>query len=89
MSIQINPKALGFTPTPSEIQIAREVWAQTPNPTVKMMLSQFSDECPICGLGARNWRLLPPIKPMGSYHIVKYQCKRCQAVFKKLEDADE
>lgn len=89
MSIQINPKALGFTPTPTEIQIAREVWASTPNVTVKAILSQFSNECPQCGSGYAYWKLVPPIRPSGKYHFVKYHCKRCQAVFKKLEEADE
>lgn len=86
---KFDPKALGFKPTMSEIAIAREVWKNSPNVTTKVLLGQFSRECPNCGAGYDDWKLIPPIRPSGKYSFVKYQCAKCQCVFKKIESEED
>lgn len=87
--MSINVKTLGFTPTKNEIAIAREVWAKTPNVNVKTLLSPFSNECPICKAGEADWKLIPPIRPSGKIHFVRYQCQKCQATFTKAEESGD
>ncbi|PRX18102.1 hypothetical protein BX659_1468 [Orenia metallireducens] len=75
----------------SEIKIARDLWNRTENQAVKLLLNQFSDECPKCGLkagrGYKNWDLLVPIEVIDTkHHLVSYRCKSCGKQFKKVEE---
>ncbi|MBM7623744.1 hypothetical protein [Sporohalobacter salinus] len=68
---------------------ARRVWENTDDVTTKVMLSQFSRQCPSCGKGYNAWKLLPPIQVINDkVHLVKYKCN-CGEVFKKMEDPRE
>jgi len=72
----------------STVDVAKEVARRSQKPTVKVMLSQFIDECPECKSEKTSWEILyidEGKTRCENYDFVKYQCKICKAIFKKIE----